>query len=169
MIVKGLIFVAGLALLVTACGPASHVVQSGSAIEYARCMRTHGVANWPDPNAQGVFDKSKLTSLQLGASEARIAAAQEACRGFLPNGGSGPTAAQLQQEKEQGLEFARCVRAHGVPTFPDPGSDGRIPDPAAVGIDQGSPTFQAANRACGKDRPSYIPTNAAYDAYARTH
>ena len=59
--------------------------------------------------------------------------------------------------------------AHGVPNFPDPGSDGRIPDPASVGIDQGSPKFEAANQACRKYRPPYMPSNAAYNAYARTH
>ena len=44
-----------------------------------------------------------------------------------------------------------------------------IPDPASVGIDQGAPKFQAANQACGKYRPPYMPSNAAYNAYARTH
>jgi hypothetical protein len=45
----------------------------------------------------------------------------------------------------------------------------RIPDPAAGGIDQGSPKFQAANQACGKYRPPYMPSNAEYNAYVRTH
>jgi hypothetical protein len=61
------------------------------------------------------------------------------------------------------------VRSHGVPNFPDPGSDGRIPDPATAGVDQGSPKFQAANQACGKYRPPYVPSNSAYNSWARTH
>jgi hypothetical protein len=56
------------------------------------------------------------------------------------------------------------MRNHGVKNFPDPGSDGRIPD--SFGIDQGSPKFEAANQACRRYRPPYIPSNAAYDAYA---
>ena len=61
-----------------------------------------------------------------------------------------------------------AVRArHGVPSFPDPDSTGRIPDPASVGINQGSPKFQAANQACAEDRPPYIPSNSAYDAYSQ--
>ena len=132
-------------------------------------MRANGVPNWPDPNSNGVFDKSKLTSQQLGASSSRVQAAQHACQHLLPNGGSGPSAAQVQQVKALGLEFSRCVRSHGVPNFPDPGSDGRIPDPASGGIDQGSPKFQAANQACRRYRPPYMPSNAAYNAYARTH
>jgi hypothetical protein len=53
--------------------------------------------------------------------------------------------------------------------MPDPDSSGRIPDPATVGINQGSPAFEAANRICAKWRPPYMPSNAAYNAYARTH
>jgi hypothetical protein len=61
------------------------------------------------------------------------------------------------------------VRGHGVPNFPDPGSDGRIPDPATVGIDQASPKFEAANDACSRYRPPYFPSNAAYQTWARQH
>jgi hypothetical protein len=183
---------AGLALLAVGCGgsPGSHVAQLGStttrsgsnspaasatsarqngAVAYASCMRSNGVPNWPDPNASGVFDKSKLTSQQLGASSSHVQTAQRACNHLLPNGGSGRSLAQVQQMRAQGLRFSLCVRSHGVPNFPDPDSSGRIPDPASGGIDQGSPKFQAANQACRQDRPPYIPSNAAYDDYARTH
>ncbi len=169
-----LVAVAGVALLASACGgsPASHAgasAQQSAAIAFAHCMRSHQVPNWPDPNASGVFDKSKLTSQQLGAGPSRVQSAQTACRHLLPGGGAAPSLAQLQQARAQGLQFSQCIRAHGVPSFPDPDSTGRIPDPASVGIDQGSPKFEAANRACGKFRPPYMPSNAAYNAYARTH
>lgn len=186
-----IIATAGLALLAAACGgsPGSHVVRLGStttqsspsshdaaastqatgALGYAGCMRSNGVPNWPDPDSSGVFDKSKLGLQQLGVSASRLQTAQTACRHLLPNGGQPPNQAQLQQMRAQALSFSECVRAHGVPNFPDPGSDGRIPDPATVGIDQGSPKFEAANQACGKYRPPYMPSNAAYNAYARTH
>jgi hypothetical protein len=179
------------ALLTAACGgsPGSHVARVGStttqsnssanssaasaqqdgAVAYAGCMRSNGVPRWPDPNSNGVFDKSKLTSQQLGAGTSQLQAAQSACRQLLPNGGNGPSPARVQQIKAQGLQFSQCVRSHGVPNFPDPGNDGRIPDPATAGINQGSPKFEAANQACRKYRPPYIPSNAAYNAYARTH
>jgi len=165
---------ASLALLAAGCGgsPRSHVAQpgptttQGGAVAFARCMRSNGVPNWPDPNGSGVFDKSKLTSQQLGAGSARVQAGQRACNHLLPNGGNGPNAAQVQQMKAQALSFSRCMRSHDVPTFPDPDSSGRIPD--RFGISQGSPKFQAANQACREYRPPYIPSNAAYDAWART-
>jgi hypothetical protein len=164
----------GLGLLTTACGgsPTGDVAASApqnGAIAFARCMRSNGVPNWPDPSSTGAFDKSKLTPQQLGASRSRVQAGQSACRHLLPNGGTGPTAAQVQQVKAQALRFSQCVRAHGVPNFPDPDRTGRIPDPATVGVDQGSPRFRAANQACGTYRPPYVPSNSAYDAYVRTH
>ena len=162
---------AGLALLAAACGgsPSGHATQQDGAVAFASCMRSHGVQNWPDPSSGGVFDKSKLTSQQLGASTSRVQAAQRGCQHLLPTSGSRPSPAQVQQVKAQALDFSRCVRGHGVPTFPDPDGTGRIPDPASAGIDQGSPKFQAANQACRRYRPPYMPSNAAYNAYARTH
>lgn len=137
------------------------------AVAYSACMRSHGVTAFPDPARGGGIPKVGLQ--QLGVSAARFQAAGSACRHLLPNGGQPPSRARQQQVRAQGLQFAACVRSHGVPNFPDPGNDGRIPDPAGVGINQGSPKFQAANSACGKYRPPYMPSNAAYNTWARTH
>ena len=186
-----IIATAGLSVLTAACGSSSgsHVAQlkstatqstsspapsAGSArqndaIAFARCMRSAGVPKWPDPNGSGAFDKSKLTPQQLGVGMSRVQAAQSACNHLLPNGGSGPNLARVQYLTALGLRYARCMRRDGVPNLPDPGRDGRIPDPATVGINQGSPKFKAANQACGKYRPPYMPSNSAYNAYARAH
>jgi hypothetical protein len=166
------------ALFVAACG-SSHATQTGTtssttasrqtgAVAYARCMRTNGVPNWPDPESNGTFDKRKLGSQQLRVSVSQLQAAQSACQHLLPNGGRRPNLAQQQYQRTLGLNFARCVRNHGVPNFPDPDVSGRIPDPESVGIDQGSPKFRAANDACAKYRPPYIPSNSAYDAYVQS-
>jgi hypothetical protein len=135
-------------------------------LAFARCMRSHGVSNYPDPTSSGLVKQSLQ---QLGVSGARFQSASSGCNHLLPNGGSGPSPAQIQRVRALALAFAQCVRSRGVPGFPDPGSDGRIPDPASVGINQGSPKFEAANQACRRYRPPYIPSNAAYNAYARAH
>ena len=158
-----------LALLAAGCGASgspSSAPRSG-AVAFSSCMRSNGVSTFPDPGSGGGIPKVGLQ--QLGVSSARFAAAQSACRQFAPNGGRPPSRAAQQLVRANALVFARCVRSHGVPSFPDPGSDGRIPDPAREGIDQGSPKFQAANQACGKWRPPYMPSNTAYDTWARTH
>jgi hypothetical protein len=189
-----IIAVAVLSLLAAGCGGSAgnHVAQLGTtttqtnpvsasggsstsgsvaaqAVAYAHCLRSNGVPNWADPNSSGVFDKSKLTPQQLGVNSSQLLSAQNACRHVAPNGGRPPNQAQLQHMKAQALQFSQCIRAHGVPNFPDPDRTGRIPDPASVGIDQGVPKFEAANQACGKYRPPYMPSNAAFNAYARTH
>lgn len=138
---------------------------SPSAVSFSRCMRSNGVPNYPDPNGSGALPKDGPE--QLGVSSARFGSATRACRHLLPNGGT-PTQTQLQQVRAKSLAFSQCMRRHGV-ALPDPDSSGRIPDPASVGIDQASPHFEAANQACARVRPPYIPSNAAYRAYARSH
>lgn len=164
------VVVAGVvALSASACGggspPAS--TNGSKALAFAGCMRTNGVSKYPDPDSSGHLVKASLE--QLGVSSSRFESADGACRHLLPNGGSGPSAAQVQRVDALSLQFSHCVRAHGVPSFPDPDSTGRIPDPASVGIDQGSPKFEAANGACARFRPPYMPSNAAYNTWARTH
>ena len=183
---------AGLALLTAACGGGStggHVARLGStattgssssnrapasaqgngALAFSGCMRSKGVSKFPDPDSSGKIPKVALE--HLGVSSSRFQSAQNACEHLLPGGGQPPDQAQLLQIRARALRFSRCVRAHGVPKFPDPasGRDGRIPDPASLGIDQGSPRFQAANEACRQYRPPYIPSNSAYNDWARTH
>lgn len=162
-----LIVAAAVVLLAAACGGSHKSGASTGTLAFARCMRANGVPRYPDPNAAGRLAKESL--LQLGVSGNRFQSADSACRHLLPNGGSAPSPAQEQQVRALSLRFSQCVRAHDVPGFPDPDSTGRIPDPASVGIDQGSPKFEAANSACGRFRPPYMPSNAAYNAWARSH
>ena len=179
--------VGALALLLAACSSGSsgsHVAQLGStaspsssltsaastptqqvgAVGFAQCMRAHSVPKWPDPDSSGAFDKTKITMQQLGVSSTALQAAQDACQHLLPPA----SITQQRLNAAQALQFAQCMRSHGVPSFPDPDSTGRIPDPAAVGVGQGSPQFQAANDSCAQYRPPYIPSNQAYNAYAAT-
>jgi hypothetical protein len=63
-------------------------------------------------------------------------------------GGSsaGLTARQTVYQKE--LAYAQCMRAHGLPSFPDPQSDGTFNSTMATRGDFGGPRFQSANKAC---------------------
>lgn len=143
----------GLALLVAACGGSSHPSSTGSggsslagtstisqAVAFSRCMRSHGVSEFPDPNRSGVWPKSQV---QLTAGNPRFQSATQACGHLLPDGGPGvlPSAPVVQQIHNDMLKFARCMRSHGVPNWPDPTLDqGRaVFDPQAVGIDPNAP------------------------------
>lgn len=49
------------------------------------------------------------------------------------------------------LQFAKCMRANGVPSFPDPGSG---PGPQTSQVSPQSPAFQTAQKACQKYLPN---------------
>jgi hypothetical protein len=55
------------------------------------------------------------------------------------------------------LKFADCMRSHGVPNFPDPGSGGGIEISPGSGVDPASPAFQSAQRGCKKLLPGGGP------------
>src|SRR5690242_16496224 len=85
---------------------ADTTTQNG-ALAFARCMRAHGVAGWPDPNRSGVFDKSKLQ--QLGVTPSRVRAIEDgACDHLLPDGGGQQSAKQKRARFAGALAFARC-------------------------------------------------------------
>ena len=145
---------ASLALLATACGgsPSStspagfsnaQASPSSQALNFARCMRSHGVQHWPDPTSSGTFDKSELTPQQLGVTTSQVRTAGQACQHLLPYNG-GATQAEAQQLMNSMRNFARCMRSHGVSNWPDPVPDqhlGGLPGfPRNMpGINQNSP------------------------------
>ena len=55
------------------------------ALAFSRCMRSHGVPKFPDPNSSGAIPKVSLQ--QLGVSSTAFQAAQRACQHLLPNSG----------------------------------------------------------------------------------
>jgi hypothetical protein len=91
-------------------------------VAFSRCMRSHGVPNFPDPQHY-VGGNVKLTIHNLSPS----AAALNACENLLPtNGGSQESAAQQRTQLADELSFARCMRSHGVTRFPDPTGQGQL-------------------------------------------
>jgi hypothetical protein len=50
-------------------------------VGWARCLRSHGVSNFPDPNSQGAFDSSKFDS-----SSPAFQTASKACKSLQPTG-----------------------------------------------------------------------------------
>jgi hypothetical protein len=141
----------GIALLTAACGGSSSSSAAGGsaqyqkALAYSQCMRSHGVPNFPDPDSQGQFPQIQIG--RNGVSQQAVQSAQNACRHLLPNGGTG-TAQQQQAKLTQALDFARCMRAHGVPNFPDPTTANGGMGFNMAGVDTHSPQYQSAQQAC---------------------
>jgi hypothetical protein len=118
-------------------------------VKFAQCMRDQGV-NMPDPEIDGGRVRMRAPD---GADPAKVQAAMEKCKQYLPNGGQPPRSDP--QVMEQLRKFAQCMRDNGVPDFPDP-SDGGIRIQASAGshMNPDDPTFKAAEEACAKYRPA---------------
>jgi hypothetical protein len=99
---------------------------SSSAVAYSRCVRSHGVPNFPDPDSNAQIPKEAVVRALREVSDSRAKAATNACANLNPNNAQGSPAQQRQQLTDD-LKFAQCMRSHGVPNFPDPtSSDGRV-------------------------------------------
>lgn len=156
-------------LLIAACGGSSSTGHRGMGDRYgphnspyavARCMRANGLSQFPDPS-QGsggigfpgglVFSNTgELVVNGIGFSGPALKRAESACKAYLPPGGPPPVLSA--QQRAQQLRLAQCMRAHGVPNFPDPGSGGpgggaavQVPLPGS-----NSPAFNHALQVCGK-------------------
>jgi hypothetical protein len=143
----------------TSAGPASKRDAQKAALEFARCMRQHGI-DMPDPNISGnrITQEFKARPGSKGPDDPKFKAAQQACNKYLPNGGQPPKL--NPQERQQLVEFARCMREHGI-DVPDPGpnSDGIVAKRSgANGRNapefEDDPKFKAAQQACQQYLPN---------------
>jgi hypothetical protein len=138
-------------------GPSSTTTQPPrtpveAAFAYARCMRGHGAPSFPDPQVSTSPGETKIAQRAAPVSAAdapAFKAAEKACHGLLAEIDNG-SRAQQQARTQDLLAFARCLRAHGVAGFPDPGSQGRLSLQmiSAAGVDVHSRGFYDAARAC---------------------
>ena len=139
------------AVALVACGSAGKPATAAASSNYAsflnfsKCMRSRGVTNFPDPRGGGGIKLPANADPQAPAFQS----AQQSCKHLLPGGG--PPANVPESVKLSELRFARCMRAHGLPNYPDPifpaggGVGRRLPS----GVTPDSPAFQTAAKACG--------------------
>jgi hypothetical protein len=125
--------------------------------EWAGCMRSHGDPEQVDPT----IDANKVIHITFppGANgngpvalgggnssddpcDAYLQAASAALRGGKP----------LQKPDPAKLEkFSQCMRAHGIPDFPDPNDSGlQIQVHPGSDLSPNNPTFQNASKLCSK-------------------
>jgi hypothetical protein len=144
----------GLSLLAAGCGSSgakvAHVGTGGGTNPrpqhqqtFSACMRSHGVPNFPDANTEG-----SINAAGIDETSPAFRTAYHSCGGLL-QGRRRPVHGQSTPESQrQLLAFAKCLRSHGVPKFPDPifHPDGRVE--TGVPQDPNSPSFIAAASAC---------------------
>ena len=106
---------------------------------YSQCMREHGLSEFPDADAEG---RIRIKLGTIDPDSALFREAGNACRELAPEGWGdteqGPGDAEVM------LAFARCMREHGLPDYPDP-------DPNAglrIALDPNDPQAQTALESC---------------------
>jgi len=136
-------------------GPAS---SNPAALAASQCMRAHGIANFPDPTqspgGEGLSvtktpGNATVTVAGIPFSGPAFTAAAQACK-FGP--GARRHGAVPESTKVKELAFARCMRAHGVPNFPDPKfpAGGGIERPELPGLNLSAPAVQQAVVTCNR-------------------
>jgi hypothetical protein len=116
---------------------------------YSQCMRTHGAANFPDPVLTPSGGYGYRTT-GINPNAAAFQGALQACKS-LPSPWQ-PTGQQLSPVQQQAwLSWAKCIRADGLPNFPDPTFAGRA---VQISGEPSSPQLQSAMDACKSQLPS---------------
>ncbi|HEV8173805.1 MAG TPA: hypothetical protein VGP91_09155 [Actinoplanes sp.] len=128
-------------------------------LKFAQCMRQHGMSWFPDPQPGS---RGMQIKIPPGQDKAKVDAAMEACKKYMPGGGE---PGKLDpQALEQARQMAKCMREHGVPNFPDPNANGQIQiDGNKLGMAPGDPTFDAAEKACAQYAPKGSATERKVD------
>jgi hypothetical protein len=117
-----------------------------AALEFARCMREHGV-DVPDPTANGGIDLNARPG-----DSAKVEKAQQACQPILENAAPKLSEEQQSAMQDAALAFARCMRKHGIdlpdPTFGKSGIVIQKKSSGDAGQNPDDPKFKAAQKAC---------------------
>ena len=136
----------------------SDVDPEDAMVDFARCMREHGV-DLPDPQMSGGGAGGGGVMIEIGddIDPKEMEAAQEACQPLMADAIGGfepPDPEELERMQEQMLEFAKCMREHGI-DMPDPDFSGGGPSRrseggpfGSSGVDPDDPDFRAAQEEC---------------------
>jgi hypothetical protein len=135
-------------------GPTTTVSKADIAKLYANwaaCMRQHGV-NMADPTIDGQGGASINVT---GGDKASMSQAMTACQSLNDAAQRASTGGKPMPKPDPSkmLAFSKCMRAHGLPDFPDPNTNGggigiAIQDGKNSDLNPNSPTFQNAQKAC---------------------
>jgi hypothetical protein len=118
------------------------------ALAYSQCMRDNGVANFPDPQ-----DGRLMIGPDSGVDPRSpdFQKAQEACQALSPQNDKSRGGKPLDPQKV--ADWAACVRANGVPDFPDPQIEGGTMSIELSGVAPDSPKLRKAMDACKDKNP----------------
>ena len=124
-----------------------------AALEFARCMREHGVDMLDPEGSDGLIRVAPGTGGGADAVEQpfdeNFAEAEKACRHLLDDLVQGQDAPVDPKEQDRALKFAQCMREHGV-DMPDPDFSRGGLALTIKGVDPNSQVFKDAQKACSQ-------------------
>jgi hypothetical protein len=116
---------------------------AANALNASRCMRSHGVPNFPDPILGGHF--GFMAGSGIDPDSPTFKAAYSYCgRRYLHL--HPPSPAEMARGNAAAVKFSACMRSHGASDFPDPDGEGAIKLPTAEYVH--TPRVQQAQAAC---------------------
>lgn len=117
--------------------------EAAAAAKAARCMRSHGIPNFPDPILGGHFGIDAASGIDPGTPQFKAAYLYCGTRYLHLHP---PSPAELAQRNVAAVKYSHCMRAHGVSDFPDPDGQGAIELPTSDYFN--TPKVQHALPAC---------------------
>ena len=151
---------AAVALALAACGAGSSAAPgapsaqafTAAAYRFSACMRDHGLPTFPDPS---LTDHDGQQVAYLAPTDAMVASpayktANRACQATLPIATSARNTESQFEREQHILGFARCMRDHEIPKFPDPTAQGQLTLKmlATAGVDLHAPAVISAAKSC---------------------
>ena len=154
-IIRGVVGIVAVLFLLVGCGEhraatptATRSVgttdQKSAYLQFARCMRTNGQPDFPDPIQDADGDWGFPASIGKPVAPAACEAAYRQMRSVnqsIAEQGSHVDMATLR-------DFSKCMRAHGLSDWPDPTADGLFPLPGRYAPPNGDRLIAAPLRAC---------------------
>jgi hypothetical protein len=116
-------------------------------------MRSHGDPDQTDPTIEP--DKVIQVTLPSGYDNGVGLGGKggaNACGAYMAAASNALRGGRQLQKPDQGtlLKFSECMRANGIPDFPDP-SGGGLSIRRGGDLDPSNPAFQHAQKVCGKE------------------
>ncbi len=150
-LIRAAVAAVGVVLLLAGCssgpGPSQSRrenpdVKPDDIMRVINCFRAHGLPDFPDP----AYDPNDGRWHYPGNQPTVPEETRRACASVMPH--TTPASPIPSARLNDLLGYAKCMRAHGMPQWPDPAIDGtfRFVNPPS----KGDPNLRAADAACSR-------------------
>jgi hypothetical protein len=146
---------------------------AGLLVEWASCMRRHGDPNQADPTITvgrviEIVWNSAIPGGYGGTNKGGEgnSGPGQYCRTYLAAAQAALRAGRLPERPGQAatVKLAACMRANGVPDFPDPSANGSVILPGNPDQNANNPTFQDASKVCARKTGVSLPGRSSLPA-----